>query len=374
MIISLHIFIEVLERNKMNKMIKMSMESFFILLLLISFSYGQEKKGIGMPAAPVIVSEVRTGLVSSVVEFVGTVYYPEVSDVAAESSGRIEAVSFEEGQRVKKGDLLVKINTELLEKTIQGSQAAHEEVLVNLEKAKIDLQRIENLFRKQVVPEQLYDENRYKVQSLEKKAASLMAEVERLQIDLARKSIRSPFDGIVVKRWVDQGEWLQPGSAVATVARDDMVDIVVELPEILMKNIRIGMDVKTRVGGKEMKGKVFAFVPRGDVATRTFPVKIRMSNTLSLIEGMEARVSLPSGESRRTFMVPRDAILPIMERTVIFAVVDSKAKTIPVKVIGYQGEMGGIEGEGLLEGMKVVVKGNERIRDGQMVTILPKEK
>ena len=355
-------------------MIKISLESFLILLLLISFSYGQEKKGIGMPAAPVIVSEVRTGHVSSAVEFVGTVYYPEVSDVAAESSGRIEAVSFEEGQRIKKGDLLVKINTELLEKTIQGNQAAHEEVLVNLEKAKIDLQRIESLFRKQVVPEQLYDENRYKVQSLEKKAASLMAEVERLQIDLARKSIRSPFDGIVVKRWVDRGEWLQPGSAVATVARDDMIDIVVELPEIFTRNIRIGMDVKVKVGGKEMKGIAFAFVPKGDVATRTFPIKIRMSNTLSLIEGMEARVSLPSGESRRTFMVPRDAILPTMGQTVIFAVIDSKAKMISVKVIGYQGEMVGIEGEGLVEGMKVVVKGNERLRDGQMVTILPKGK
>lgn len=368
----MYILTEIFKRDKMNKMVKISLESFLILLLLISFSYGQEKRGSGMPAAPVVVSEVRMGLVTSMVEFVGTVYYPEVSDVAAESSGRIKAVSFEEGQKVKKGDLLVKIDTELLEKTIQGNQAAHEEVLVNLEKAKVDLQRIESLYRKQVVPEQLYDENRYKVQSLEKKAASLMAEVERLQIDLTRQSIRSPFDGIVVKRWVDRGEWLQPGSEVATIARDDMIDVVIELPEIFMRNIRIGMEVKTRVGGKEMKGKVFAFVPKGEVTTRTFPLKIRMSNTLSLIEGMEARASLPSGESRKTLMVPRDAILPMMGQNVIFVVINSKIKMIQVKVIGYQGEMGGIEGEGLLVGMKVVVKGNERLRDGQMVTILPK--
>jgi multidrug efflux pump subunit AcrA (membrane-fusion protein) len=86
---------------------------------------------------------------------------------------------------------------------------------------------------------------------------------------------------------------------------------------------------------------------------------------------MEARVSLPTMESRKSLVVPRDAVLLLSEQAVVFAVVDSKAKMIPVKVIGYQGQVAGLQGEGLSAGMKVVVKGNERLQDGQPVTVLP---
>jgi len=327
-----------------------------------------------MPPATVVVSDLRVGVIAPEVEYVGTVYYPEVSDVAAESSGRIEGVHFEEGQRIKKRDLLVKINAELLEKTLQGAIASHEEVLTNLEKARADLSRIESLYQKRVVPEQLYDENKFKVQSLEKKASSLLADVERLKIELQRKSIQAPFDGIVIKKWVDRGEWLQPGSAVATLARDDVVDVVVEIPEGTMKLIRLGMDVNVKVLGEETTGKISAIVPRADIATRTLPIKIKIANTSSLVEGMEARVSLPSMDPRKGLVASRDAVINVFGTPVVFAVIDSKAKMIPVKVIGYQGSIVGIEGEGLSGGIKVVVKGNERLRDGQVVAPIPVSK
>jgi RND family efflux transporter MFP subunit len=340
-----------------------------VSLLLVSFAYAQGNKHVGPAPAAVAVSEVKSGTLSPDVEFVGTVFYPEVSNVASETTGRIESVHFEDGQRLKKGQPLVTINSELLEKTLQGTMAAHEGVLAELEKARTDFTRIESLYRKQVVPAQLYDENRFKVQGLEKKAASLMAEVERLKIELERKVVRSPFDGVVIKRLVDRGEWLQTGSAVATIARDDRVDVVVEIPETVAQVIRVGMDVKVTAAGKETRGKVFALIPQGDIPTRTFPIKVRMNNTLSLVEGMEARVSLPTRERKRSLLVSRDAVIAPFGQPVVFVVIDSKAKMIPVKVIGYQGAMAGIEGNGLSEGTKVVVKGNERLFDGQPVTI-----
>jgi multidrug efflux pump subunit AcrA (membrane-fusion protein) len=150
-----------------------------------------------------------------------------------------------------------------------------------------------------------------------------------------------------------------------------MVDVVVEIPETIAQIIRVGMDVKVTASGKETRGKVFALIPKGDIPTRTFPIKVRMNNTLSLVEGMEARVGLPTTERKRSLLVLRDAVIALYGQPVVFVVIDSKAKMIPVKVIGYQGAMAGIEGYGLSEGMKVVVKGNERLTDGQPVTILP---
>ncbi len=203
---------------------------------------------------------------------------------------------------------------------------------------------------------------------LEKRAASLQANVERIEVELKNKRIRAPFDGVVIEKAVDRGEWLSPGSKVATIGRDDMVDVVVDIPERMIRYVKEGMGLSVKVGGGVVKGKVFTIVPKGDVATRTFPLKIRIKNSASLIEGMEARVPLPIAERKKSLVVPRDAVITMFGRTVLFAVVESKAKMIPVKVIGYDSGMAGVNARGLEEGMKVVVKGNERLRDGQPVS------
>jgi multidrug efflux pump subunit AcrA (membrane-fusion protein) len=95
-----------------------------------------------------------------------------------------------------------------------------------------------------------------------------------------------------------------------------------------------------------------------------------MNNSLSLVEGMEARVNLPTGDRKKALMVPRDAVLNLSGQNVVFAIVDSKANLIPVKVIGYQGNWVGVEADRLSEKMNVAIKGNERLRNGQAVTIM----
>ncbi len=336
-----------------------------VLFLTVSTLHAQENKPGGMPPALVVISEVATGMIAPESEFIGTVYYQEVSDVAAEVSGKVEEVTFEEGQRIKKGTVLVKLGSDLLEKTLRATTATYEQALSDLEKAGIDLQRAEKLHREELISEQLYDESRFRVKGIEKKAASLKAEVERLETELQKKNIQSPFDGVVIRKHVDRGEWLSPGSTVATIAMDKFVDIIVEVPEEVIKHITPHMDAMVKAGGKNIKGKVIAVIPRGDISTRTFPVKIRVNNSMSLVEGMEARVTLPSGQKEKTLIVHRDAIINKFGMTVVFAVVDSKAKMIPVQVAVYSGLEAGIYAEGLSEGMHVVIKGNERLMDRQ---------
>jgi RND family efflux transporter MFP subunit len=345
-----------------------TIKTLFVLLTLFSFALplsAQEKGQGGMPPAKVVV---KKGMVAEKYEFIGTVYYVEVSDVASEVNGKVESVSFEEGQRVKKGNILVRLSADLLEKQLVATRSSYEQVLIEREKAFLDLERIENLIKQGSVSEQLYDEHRFRVMGLEKKGSSLQADVERIKVELGKKRIRAPFDGVVIERSVDRGEWLSPGSKVATIARDDTVDVVVDVPEHMIRYVKQGMDLSVKAGGGVVKGKVFAVVPRGDVATRTFPLKIRIDNPETLKEGMEARVELPIAERKQSLLVPRDALITLFGSTVVFAVVDSKAKMIPVKVIGYEETTAGVNAHGLEEGMKVVIKGNERIRDGQPVS------
>jgi RND family efflux transporter MFP subunit len=320
------------------------MTNLFIVvsLALSTVVYAQEGNSQGPPPAQVVVSEVSSGMVAPENEFIGTVYYQEVSDVACEVDGKVEKVSFEEAQRVNKGAELVELNADLL--------------LSDLDKAVLDFNRVENLYKEDLISEQEYDERRFAV--------------ERLKIELHKKTIKSPFDGIVIKKHVERGEWLSPGSLVATIANDSVVDIIAEVPQGIVGFIGQNMAVTVRAGGKKIKGKVLAIIPKGDVSTRTFPVKIRAKNSISLFEGMEARVYLPVGQKQQTLTVPRDAVISMFNMTVVFAVIDSKAKMISVKVAGYEGLKAGIFAEGLSEGMQVVIKGNERLRDGQPVAII----
>ena len=329
----------------------------------------QDKLPPGMPPARVVVSGVFSGFIAPENEYIGTVYYQEVSDVAAEVSGLSEEVRFEEGQRVKKGDVLVVISSDLLDKTIRSAKANYEQVLSDLEKERKNLERAELLFREQLLSEQAYDEQRFNVAGLEKRVLSLKSEAERLEVELSKKTVRSPFDGIVIKRHIETGEWLSPGTAVASIGKDDFADVIAEVPEHVIAYIKKGMDARVITGGSEMTGKVFSIVPKGDVSTRTIPVKVRIRNVSGLIEGMQARLILPAGNKEKAMIVPRDAVITVSGKTVLFAVVDAKAKMIPVKVAGYTGMNAGVHGEGLRAGMKVVIKGNERLRDGQQVSI-----
>jgi RND family efflux transporter MFP subunit len=286
--------------------------------------------------------------------------------------GLVEAVSFEEGQRVKKGKVLVKLSDDLLHKTLKAEKASYEEVLSDLERAERELARADNLYKEELISEQTYDDRKFSVKGITNKSQSLKAKVERLEAELQKKVIKAPFSGVVIKKHVDRGEWISRGASVATIARDDVVDIVVEIPEQALKAVKQGTNATVRAGENEIRGKVFAVIPQGDISTRTFPVKIRIRNSMSLKEGMEARVSLPVRHKRKTLIVLRDAVITVFGDTVVFAVIDSEARMIPVEVVGYQGMTAGVHAEGLAEGMSVVIKGNERLMDGQRVEITDK--
>jgi len=342
-----------------------------VLLLLGAARPAPAQEKGGPPPALVTVKEVREGMVDPVTEFVGTVYYPEVSEVSTEVSGSVVEVRFDEGYRVRKGEALVRLDRDLLEKTLESTRATREQNLADLEKARRDLGRIEKLYREESIAEQVYDENRFRVKSLEKKSESLEADVGRLEIELAKKTVRAPFSGVVIKKHVERGEWLAPGTPVATLARDDTMEVVVEVPGDTLPFVKKGGTVRVRAAGEEIRGTVLAIVPRGDIATRTFPVKIRVPNRVPLIEGMEARVDIPSGRKEESLLVPRDALVTAMGQTVVFTVVDAKAKMVPVTVTRYLGTEAAVRTDGLGKGMEVMVKGHERIRDGQPVQVHP---
>lgn len=333
----------------------------------------------GAPPAKVVTAKAVSGRVNPTQQFIGTVYFPEVAKVAAEVSGRVELLDIETGSRVKAGQRLVALSTDIATKELESSRASHQRLLSQLEIARIELGRMEQLIKTRTVAVQEYDQARFLVQRLEREAASLEASADLLEIKLRKAQPAAPFDGVVLERHVGRGEWLSPGTAIATIARDDYVDVLVELPAPVLAFVPMDGELTMTVGGRERLGRVSAIIPAGNVATRTFPLKIRVTDVgappVPLVQGMEARVDVPSGDQVDAVLVPRDAVMLTQGRHQLWVNAQGAAAPVPVEVLAYKGSQAALralENGGVLhDGVEVVIKGNERLRPGQPLDIVP---
>lgn len=326
-----------------------------------------EKKSPGPPPMLVSVAAIEKGSAQPMVELVGTVRYVRTSRVAGEVAGIVEKIHFSEGEHVKAGEPLLELNSDLLETSISGTRASHEQLLIELERARKDLNRIEVLRQEESIAEVVYDDNLYRVLGLEKQVAAMQANLDRQLLEQRKTTIRAPFDGLVLEKNTEQGEWVPAGGRVALIADDHEIEVVVAVPENLLGYLEQDRRIELRSGKRRFQGRFSHFVPQGDVATRTFAVKLRLKNDLGLLEGMEARALLPAGEQVEGLLVPRDAVLRQFGMDVLFLADAGQAKMVPVTILGYQGMRVAVAGEGLAAGQQVVVKGNERIRDGQAI-------
>jgi len=344
---------------------------FFLIILAASLLPGARAAAQGPqgPPAMVVLAPVEAGSVQSLMPWVGTVRFAHVADVAAEIDGLVLRVGFEEGRKVKKGEVLAEVDTELRQQSLAALQAQQAQARMELELARVDFNRIAELQKTNSIAQQTYDEYRYRMLGLEKRLAATVAESERLTIEISKAKVVAPFDAVVLRRHAEPGEWLDRGGVVGVLADFRQVDAVINASAAVIGHLSQGRDVQVEISGKPFTGRVEAIIPMGDSATRTFPVKVRLPASPLLMEGMEARVRLPAGERREGLLVPRDAVVPVMDRDSVFTVADGKARLLPVTVLGYEGDRAGVEADGLQVGMQIVVKGQERLREGQPVQV-----
>jgi RND family efflux transporter MFP subunit len=360
----------IMEQSKMNKWL-----ATLLLVALIGWvsAWGLHAQPPGQqggpPPAVVVTAPVGSGLMAEEQEFIGTVYFQETSLVASEVSGRVLEVHFEQGDRVRHGDKLATLDGVLKSKDLLSRRAQREEVLAELSRVQRELERMRRLYEQNTVAEQEYEKVKFLANALERRAESLAAEIARIQEEVRMLEVLAPFDGVVLTRLSNLGAWLSSGSPVAEVARDDVVDILVNVPVNVALGLELGQVVHGRAADRELEGRVQAVVPRGDVGSRTFPVKVRLPNEHGLLEGMEVRMYLPTGQRHEGLTVPRDAVVPSPMGPVIFLVRDGQAKMIPVSVSAFARDTAGIEAQGVESVEQVVVKGQERLRDGQPVRV-----
>ena len=317
----------------------------------------------GAPRASLVKTEVvEKAEVKSLQTFIGTVEYAQSSNVASQGSGAVVSVNFKEGDRVKKGQVLNQLDNQIIKAQISSLKASLADVFVSLKRAQKDLARYDVLIKQDAVSQSVYDDNNFNVQSLENKIISLKANIKAKEIEMSKKTTFSPFEGVIISKNIEIGDWIGQGGVVAGLINLKSAQVEVNLPQNVVANLKPKMSVDVIVGRKSYKAYVSAIIPKGDIATRTFPIKISFKKAPSnLFEGMAATINVQSGQNVEALIVPRDAILKRFGQNVVFINDKGSAMMLPVDIVGYTNGKVAVNAKGLSAGMKVVTKGNERI-------------
>jgi multidrug efflux pump subunit AcrA (membrane-fusion protein) len=204
--------------------------------------------------------------------------------------------------------------------------------------------------------------------------ASRQADLEAIVDDIQRAEIRAPYTGVLTEKLVDSGDYLAKGTPAFAMVQVHPIHVNLATPEDAVARIRKNMEIEIRIDaipGRTFQGTVEAIVPLADRLARTFPVKVRVDNEEGrILPGMAARAGIPLPSPVASLAVPSDAIVRTEAGFVVYVVRGGRAALIPV-VPGLS-EDGLVEVRGeLAEDEPVVIRGNERLRPGASVEIVP---
>jgi RND family efflux transporter MFP subunit len=352
--------------------------SVYLISTIVFFNAGftsiasEHDKNQNSQPVPIRTARVEIKMVSDQISLVGTAEAIAKSTIASEVSGIVEYFPVKEGDYIKKGDLLVKLRSTDLKLILKGAVAAREKSVANLENAKKELARVSSLKDVNSIAERKYDETLYNYRALSQELVQNNARIEQLEYEISQKEVLSPFSGFIAVEHTQVGQWVSAGGAVVTLIDLSKIRITVDVPErhavLLSEKGKVMVNVKS-IPGKPLSGKIYAILPQGNSESRTFPVRINISNPgFEIKSGMEVLVTFDLARTRNALLVPKDSIVTSGEDKMIFSVLNGKAVFVRVKVTGYFDGNVAVEGN-LKPGDLVVIRGNERLRPGQAVSV-----
>lgn len=322
-------------------------------------------------ASLVEVETLKKQEVNDLQEFVGTVNFDKKSKIASESSGIAEKINFEVGQKVKKDEVLLQIDSDILDAQIKAAIAAVNMYEVQLKNAKKNYERYAALIEKKSISQKVFDDAKVEYDVANENLTSSKAKLNELNIQKSKKIIKAPYSGVIVEKNVNLDEWLNQGSSIATIVNTQELEIVFNLPISFIGGLKSGDEYDINISDEIIKAKLYAAIPSGDKLTRTFPVRFKAdAGEKFIFDGASAKISFAKETKTQALVINRDAVIKRFNMDVIFTVVENKAVMIPVKVITYFGLNAAIMGEGLVENMPIVTKGNERIFPDMPIQIL----
>jgi membrane fusion protein (multidrug efflux system) len=305
--------------------------------------------------ASVTLAAVRSERVSQKLEALGNARANESVDISTKISNIVTAVTFKDGERVKRGQVLVQLDDAQARADVAAAQAAvtESESIYN---------RSRELLNTQALSKSSFDQ-------LE---ATLKANRARLGAASARLEdtvIRAPFSGRVGLRRVSVGTLISPGDVITTLDDTSVIKLDFSVPENFLASLREGLSIRATAPaypGRSFTGSVSSIDSRVDLTTRSVTVRALLANLDGALKpGMFLNVLLANDE-REALVIPEEALTPEAERQYVFVVTEGKVSRREVRIGGRR--PGSVEVvAGLSAGERVIVEGTQKVRDGASV-------
>ncbi len=255
------------------------LKKYSLVIFFVFFTMANLIEASQAPQASLVeVQTLKKQEINDLQEFVGTVNFDKKSKIASESSGVAKNINFEVGQKVKKGEVLVQIDSDILDAQIKASQSAVNMYEVQLKNAKKNFERYSALLEKKSIAQKVFDDAKVEYDVANENLISAKAKLNELSIQKSKKVIKAPYSGVIVEKNVNLNEWLNTGNPVATIVNTEDLEITFNLPISFINGLKIGEEYDVEVAEKIIKAKLFAAIPSGDKLTRTFPVRFKAAS------------------------------------------------------------------------------------------------
>jgi membrane fusion protein (multidrug efflux system) len=338
----------------------------FILFVLSGKSYAVDEGEI--KRVPVKCMKVSVRDMSTTLDIMGAINYLSKVDVSSETYGLLSAVKVEEGDFVKKGQIIAVNDSVLLQAQLQKLKAKVESTKVSMEKLRDNLEVKKKVFSIGGIIQSELNEAEMKYQDALAAYKSALADLEEIQKKIEKTFTKAPISGIVSnkKKWVGEST-SQQDSVIATIIHTGEVYAEADVNESSISYVKVGQRADVTVDAYpsiRFTGKVHLISPTLDTSSRTVKVQIKVLNRKSILKpGMFVRVKVIRESHRNVVAIPREAILTTKDgRTIIFVVVNEIAFARDVQT-GSKNENLVVIQKGLKAGEKLVVEGQELLRD-----------
>jgi HlyD family secretion protein len=349
--------------------------------------------GFGGPRMPMTVelAPVKRGDISQQIQVVGNLIGAATVAAAPKVSGRLDSVEVRLGDRVNEGQAIAKIeDRELLEqlKQAEASHAVAEATIrqrdADLKLAEVNRDRNRNLFERQLISRQTYDDTEARYQAAEAQVdlarAQLLAaksRLDELRINVSNTTITSPVNGFVASRALDPGAWVTPNTAFLSLVDISHVRLIANIIEKDLRRIQLGQQASVEVDaypGEKFTGRISHMAPILDPATRTAQIEIDIANaSFRLKPGMYAKVNFTVDKRENTLLVPASAVVDLAGKRGVFLAAEGNVATFRAIEAGVSTSDLIEVSAGLSEGETIITTGSGALREGDRI-VLPGQK
>jgi len=333
---------------------------------------GSKEKAAAVVAPPVLVAPVEAMRVEDRIEATGELRAQNAAAVAAQVGGQVTKLVRDEGGAVAGDEVVIEIDPELRKLELDNARALAAQAEAQAGEAGRELDRMEKLHAEGVAADAKVDQMRTQIVTARSARDAAQAQLGMAERAMRNASVKAPFAGLVARRYVSQGEFVQPGQKLFDLVALDPIEVEFHLAERDSSRVAQGAGVEVRVApfpDEVFHATVSVISPTIDPQTRTLRVKALLPNPNGKLRpGLFARADLGIAVRENVPAIPQEAVLQRADGAIAFRLEGERARRRVLKLGGFHD--GRVEViEGIAPGDLVVVRGQEQLADGSPVSV-----